>query len=538
MPFRLATLDAAERRYLVLFAATGVTLGAMVLYVAVRVTTLWHEGYTWADAVVAALLLAAEAFLMLHGIGYFVSVVKAARRDAATIPRSFAPAVAVPVAVLVCAYNEAEAVLDETLAAVRAMDYPLINVYLLDDSTNEECRVAARRLATRYNATLRARRTRDGYKAGAINDVVPELTEKYVAILDADQRPVQGWLKDVVPMLEADSRLALVQAPQVYVNTERLPVARAARFQQAVFFEYICEGKAQSNAIYCCGSNVVIARAALLDVEVDYHGRRAFFDESIVTEDFATSLRWHARGWRTEYVNQPYVLGLGPETLPAYFTQQMRWSMGSIAVGLRTLGLLLRHPGRLRVSQWWEYLLSGSYYLVGLANLVFIAAPVAFLLAGVTPLRTASDLYLLFFIPYILFTMNLFFFGMRLRGYPVKGIWLASALSFATSWVYARAAVVALLGLKRAFAVTPKGVGGAIPIYRMPIELGLFALTLTAALAGVHRLLFVGVDVAHAVTTIWAAYHAVLLSTLFVYFNRRARIDSQRLVFERVSSAA
>jgi cellulose synthase (UDP-forming) len=315
-------------------------------------------------------------------------------------------------------------------------------------------------------------------------------------------------------------------------------VAQAARFQQAVFFEYICEGKAYSNAIYCCGSNVVIRRQALLDVETAYEGRRTFFDESTVTEDFATSLRWHARGWRTEFVNQPYVLGMGPETLPAYFTQQMRWSMGSMAVGLRVLRLMLRQPRLLTAGQWWEYLLSGFYYFVGFANMIFILAPVLFLLAGVTPLRTQSDLYLLFFVPYILFTMNLFFFGMKLRKYPVKGVWLASALSFSTTWVYVKAVVVAVFGLKRAFAVTPKGVGGTIPIRRMPVEFTLFALNVIAAAVGLYHLIAVSFHVAYVVTTVWAAYHAILLSTLFFYFNRPARIEAGPLVFARASIAA
>src|SRR5437016_13171278 len=47
--------------------------------------------------------------------------------------------------------------------------------------------------------------------------------------------------KEVVPMLEANPKLAFVQAPQKYVNTENCPVAQAAQFQQAIFYEYICE---------------------------------------------------------------------------------------------------------------------------------------------------------------------------------------------------------------------------------------------------------------------------------------------------------
>jgi cellulose synthase (UDP-forming) len=231
-------------------------------------------------------------------------------------------------------------------------------------------------------------------------------------------------------------------------------------------------------------------------------------------------------------VNQPYVVGMGPETLPAYFTQQMRWAMGTLAVGLQVARRLLTHPRELRPGQWWEYLLSGSYYFVGFANFIFMLAPIMFMVFDVRPLRTQSNLYLFLFVPYIAFTMNLFFFGMRLRDYSIRGIWLASALSFATFWIYMKAAIVALFGLKRAFGVTPKGVGGAIPVSSMLPELVMLASNAGVAAWGGYHLVTGGWSVAYVMNTVWAGYHAILLSTLFVYFNTPVTIASRRLLFE------
>lgn len=528
----------AEFTYQLLFAATAITIISMVIYLSVRMSTVTLDGVSIVEGTLAVLLLSAELFLMFHAVGYFSSVVKAAKRTAHTAPPLFAKPSTHPVAVLVAGFNEPEDVLDQTLAAIRAMDYPAVRLYLLDDSTKEECRLACQRLAARYGAILIQRTNRAGYKAGAINDLLPELEEEFVALLDADQRPTEAWLKEVIPMFGRDPKIAMIQAPQVYVNVAGLPVAEAARFQQAIFFEYICEGKAFSNAIFCCGSNVVLRRSALMSIEVNVDGRRHFFDETTVTEDFATSVRLHAKGWTTDFINEPYVLGMGPETLPAYFTQHMRWSMGSMAVGLKVLRMAITNPRMLSPGQYWEYLLSGSYYFVGWANLIFMFAPIAFLLFGVRPVRTQSDLYVIFFVPYIFFTMNLFFFGMKLRRYPVRGVWLASALSFASTWTYAKAAVVAVFGLKRAFAVTPKGVGGRVPISNMPVEAGLFAINVVAALVGLYHLMFVRVEVAYVVTTTWASYHAILLSTLFFYFNRPVQIAAQDEMFVDARRAA
>lgn len=536
-------------RQAALFVLTGLTLLLMASYVSVRVITLFSADYSIADAAMAVLLLAAELFLCVHGLGYFLSVIKAQRQQHQATPLLFsaygrrgargAGDTAVPeVAVLVASFNESADVLEETLASVRAMDYPATRIYLLDDSTRPECQAGAARVAATYGARLVHRTDRSGYKAGAINDLLPHLTEPYVALLDADQRPLQGWLKDLVPYIEARPELAFVQVPQVYVNADGLPVAEAATYQQAVFFEYICEGKAYSNAMFCCGSNVILRRDALRSIGRTVNGRRHFFDETSVTEDFATSFQLHEHGWHTAYVNRPYVVGMGPETLPAYFTQQMRWAMGTLGVGLKIARRLLQNPRALRPAQWWEYLMSGSYYFVGFANFIFMMAPILFIVFDVRPMQTRPSLYLVFFVPYIVFTMNAFFFGMWLRSYSIRGIWLASALSFATFWIYMKAAIVALFGLKRAFGVTPKGVGGAIPVSSMLPELIMLASNAGVAVAGGYHLVRDGWSIAYTMNTIWASYHTVLLSTLFVHFNKPVTIAARRLLFQPRALAA
>lgn len=519
-------------------AMTITSLILMAAYVAVRLTTIpFDSSFSVAERILGFALLWAELFLCMHGVGYFTSVLKAARRERRGTPWLFARQSGAPVAVLIAAYNESEHVIAETIASVLAMDYPRVNVYLLDDSTKEECRAAAARLAKAFGVTLVARTNRAGYKAGAINDILPKLTEPYVAILDSDQRPLATWLRDIVPLLEENPKLAFVQVPQVYVNTKGLPVARAAAFQQAVFFEYICEGKSDSNAMFCCGSNVVMRREALMSVEQLVDGRRHFFDETSVTEDFATTVRLHAGKWRTAYVNRHYVVGMGPETLPAYFTQQMRWAMGTLGVGLRVLRQLISNPRQLTAGQWWEYLLSGTYYFVGFATFIFMIAPVLFVGFDLRPLRAEGHLYLLFFIPYIVFTMNLFFFGMALRSYSLKGVWLASALSFATFRTYMNAGVVALFGLKRGFGVTPKGVGGAIPLLTLwPEALMLIANVATAAY-GYFWMSRYGLELAYGVNTFWSTYHSILLSTLFLHFNKRVEIPRRAPLFARTKAA-
>src|SRR5207245_11500460 len=117
-------------------------------------------------------------------------------------------------------------------------------------------------------------------------------------------------------------------------------------------------------------------------------------------------------------------------------------------------------------------------------------------------------------------------------GYPPCGMSLSTALSFSTQWTYTKASLVALFGLKRAFGVTPKGVGGAVPVLAMPVELLLCAASATAAVTGLVQLAVGGLEFARAVNVFWAAYQAAVLSTLFVYFNRPVSIEEPPVLFE------
>jgi len=525
---------AARRAFPLLAWLSVVSFVALTAYLSVRLTQAAAAEASWADRAMSVVLLAAELLVGFHAVGFFASVARASAARARRADPAFAPFTRSGVAVLVAAYNEAEEVLDETMAAATALDYAGAHLYLLDDSTRPECRAAAERIAARYGATLVTRPHRAGYKAGAINELLPRLSEPYVAILDADQRPVRTWLTEVVPALDADPGLAFVQAPQVYTNLDGLPVARASQHRQSVFFEYICEGKSLVNAMFCCGSNVVFRRAALLSLRAEVAGRVHYLDETSVTEDFATSVKLHARGWRTLYRNHPYVLGLGPETLAAYFVQQMRWAMGTLGIGLQLLRSFLRHPRMLTAAQWWEYALSGSYYFTGLANLAFMAAPAAFVVFGVHPVRLGVHVYLLLMVPQIGFNLGLFLVAMRLRGVPPPAAWLATALAFSTFWTYTRAAVTALLGLRRPFGVTPKGVGGVLPLRGLLPELTALAVSVACVLAAVVHVAVAGPDLAYLVNGFWAAYNAVQLSTLFVHFNRPVAVALRPSAFRPI----
>ena len=86
--------------------------------------------------------------------------------------------------------------------------------------------------------------------------------------------------------------------------------------------------------------------------------------------------------------------------------------------------------------------------------------------------------------------------------------------------VYVKASFSALLGVRSAFVITPKGTSQALPWKDLWAQLALLFLTISAAVWGINRLIFETGGKGGLVTNIiWCLYHAMILSTVF-YFNQ------------------
>ncbi|MDD5019558.1 MAG: glycosyltransferase [Candidatus Omnitrophica bacterium] len=480
----------------------------LAVYFLVRSVFVVSARYDILEKTLAVVFLLCEAFVLVQALGYFITVYRCRQK------RCVLPAVqAVPhipsVAILVPARHEPTGVLEDTLVCLYNLQYPNKHIYLLDDSSIPKFKEEAARLARKYEAKVFSRDVRRGAKAGIINDCVATLDEKYIAIFDADQNPIASFLDKLVPFLEADDRLGFIQTPQFYSNTASSRVALAANVQQAVFYEYICEGKGSNEAMVCCGTNVVLRRQALLEV--------GGLDEATVTEDFATSVKLHLRGWRSLYSNHVYVFGQGPEDLVAYLKQQHRWAMGNVAVLRRIIVEFFRNPFRLSLAQWFEYFVTGSYYLIGWAYIFLIFCPVLYIFFGIPSFFMNSVVYSLSFVPYLILSLAIFYYSMYERAYDMRQAILGQLLVFVTLPVYLRASLFGLLGVKGRFEVTAKNGGRRIPYVYLWPQLFFWGVNLAALTWALNKLVYAR-SAAILLNAAWIAYHFLLFSSIF-YFN-------------------
>jgi cellulose synthase (UDP-forming) len=445
-----------------------------------------------------------------------------------------------PVAIIVSSFKEPLSVVEDTLTCFYNLTYPNKHLYFLDDTRYDTAwdtpeKMQAYRddidaLCQRIGINLFRRRWR-GAKAGMINDFLDFIEgrpkegfsfkpfgekqrgekEKYILVFDADMNAFPDMVEPLVAIMENNPRLAFVQTPQYYSNFEFNRVARASGLQQAVFYEYICEGKSMQDAMFCCGTNVIFRREALVDV--------GGFDESSVTEDFATSLKFHIRQWHSAYLNRVLAFGMGPEDLGGYFKQQFRWSLGTVGLFRQIIGKFLHGPRELPISKWWEYFLSGTHYFVGWVFFVMVYCPLLYLYFNVPSFFVRADIYFLVYLPYAILTLTMFIGSMGHRGYNpfdlVQGV-LLNAISFP---VYMRASLLAMIGIRGTFGITPKGQSHVLPLYRLWPQIITAILCFGGVVWGVNRLYYEREPaIAMLVNSIWCIYHFVILSSV-LYFN-------------------
>ncbi len=232
-----------------------------------------------------------------------------------------------------------------------------------------------------------------------------------------------------------------------------------------------------------------------------------------VTEDMATAMRIHALGWKTVYHHETLANGLAPEDLGTMLQQRLRWAQGTLQVMLRENPMLQKG---LSLGQRLMYTATMWSYLSGFAAVVYIAAPILFLVFGVRPVESFGGDFLVRLLPYLIVNQLLF----AVIGYG-KRTWRGTQYSLALFPLWIRATVTAVgnVVFKRSlgFVVTPKTRQEGGPPWRLiwP-QLTAMALLAAAAVIGLVRLA-TGVETSAtstAVNVFWVGFDLVILSVI------------------------
>ncbi len=253
-------------------------------------------------------------------------------RRAAPPPADWPPAlVQLPV------FNE-RYVVERLIDTAAALDYPpaLLNIQVLDDSTDDTAAIARARVAYHRargrQITYHPRTDRAGFKAGALAAGLREAapTVAFVAVFDADFVPPPDFLRRVLPAFQTDPRLGMVQARWEHLNAEQSALTRAQALALDGYF--MVDQVARSRAGWLLnfnGSAGVWRRTCIEDA--------GGWQSDTLAEDLDLSYRAQLKGWRLDYLSEAAAPAELPASLAALKRQQFRWVAGSFQV-LRKLG--------------------------------------------------------------------------------------------------------------------------------------------------------------------------------------------------------
>ncbi len=395
-------------------------------------------------------LLASWAFLLSHRRREFVPP------DASTT-----------VDVFVTAYDEPVSMVRRCLAAARSMD-ERHETWLLDDGNRPELRALAQTLQVRYLA----RGTTQDRKAGNVNHALQRSHGELIAIFDVDHAPRRDFLTQTLGQFR-NPRIGFVQAMVSFANAKQNWVSRASDQTTREYYELLAAGTDCWGAVSLMGTNAVLRRKALEKIGGYQPG---------LAEDLETSVRLHAAGWQSAYVNEPLAPGLTPADLPAFVKQQKKWARGVFDAAWQSLRS--GSYGRLTFRQRICYGIRFTNYLMpvlfGLGLLLLMVSLVA------DPWQLES--YAPQLLPVFLAAPLIRQAGFRLLGQRRGSGWFfAGASLVASCWTHYLAVLGSfLIGRQAIFQPTPK-TADSVMAWRLLV--GPLAFLVALGMAGTWRVL-------------------------------------------------
>jgi cellulose synthase/poly-beta-1,6-N-acetylglucosamine synthase-like glycosyltransferase len=359
------------------------------------------------------------------------------------------------------AYNEPPELVEKTLRALAALDYPSYEVILIDNNTPQEAtwQPLAEVCKELGFKCLHLDRW-PGYKSGALNFALA-MTDPHaeiIGVVDADYLVQPDYLRRIVPYFE-DAEIAFVQTPQDYREYQKNPFFQAVYDGYKYFFALSMPSRNERNAIIFCGTMGLLRKSVLQEI--------GGWDEWCITEDAETSLRILNRGYSSLYVNETFGQGLMPLDFEGLKKQRFRWAFGGVQILKKHWAKLMPWAhwadpqNKMTGMQRYFYLMASLQWfneLLTFAFTIMVLISAALTISGNTSLlRPTTEAFVL--LPIVLIGISLFraLWGLR---YALSITWQrairALTLWFALTWVVSLACVQALVQKRGVFLRTPK----------------------------------------------------------------------------------
>ena len=219
--------------------------------------------------------------------------------------------------------------LEKSVLLAKAMDYPHLRIFVLDDTRRMWLRDYCAEVGVSYvtrqsNEHAKAGNLNNGLRATAGPDAAP-----IILVLDADFAPHINLLRRTVGLF-SDERVGVIQTPQLYFNADpiqhNLMASKSWVDDQRIFFDVFQPAKDAWDLAFCVGTTFLVRRDRLEEI--------GGFPTEAVSEDINLTYTMLRHGYVTRWLNERLSVGLAAEGLPEYITQRARWCLGTVQVAL------------------------------------------------------------------------------------------------------------------------------------------------------------------------------------------------------------
>lgn len=485
------------------------------------VTSSWLEGFLGVG------LLAAELYAWLVLVLSFFQMVRPIDRRSTPLPED--PEHWPSIDVYIPTYNEPLSVVKDTVLAAQNLEYPrhLIKIYLLDDGHRPEFGA----FASSCGAGYIAREDNTHAKAGNLNHAMARTGGELICIFDCDHITTRFFLQKTVGQFVTDPTLAMVQTPHYFYSQDpferNLVAGRRMPHESDLFYGPVQQGNDFWNSSFFCGSCAVIRRKALDEING--------FATETVTEDAHTALKLQRRGWSTAFIKEPMAAGLATERLALHIGQRARWARGMTQIFRRDNPLLGRG---LSLAQRLCYLSAMLHFQFPLARVVFLTAPLAYLLFGLNIIEASPGMVAVYVLPHLFCVI---YANSWINGRYRYTLWNEIYETVLAFHLLKPALVTLLLPERGRFNVTEKGgvlTHNFFDFHTTRPQLFVLALTLSAVLWGIFRLYWWDADATEIGVLVfnvsWATLSSLfLLAAIAVGSERKQARQTVRLPLQR-----
>ncbi len=284
------------------------------------------------------------------------------------------------VTVQVPVYNDR--IVERLLEALVRQDYPNYEIVVADDSTDKVTKEIIDRFSHYPNVKIIRRDSRDGYKAGALNNALKYSKGDIIVVFDSDFVPDRDFLRRMVAPFK-DPSISYVQARWTFENLPENLITVFAGTSLLIYHYLIYPLKDRLGTFYLSGSAMAVRRKVLEEV--------GGWKDGTLAEDADLALRLAAKGYRGKYLPTLHAPNQLPFLINVFLKQQARWASGMIEA-------LLLNWRNLISSKRLSIIQKLSMLLIPLLNLIYVVTAFLVLIGIVLwmlQIRVVDTIYLL-----------------------------------------------------------------------------------------------------------------------------------------------